>query len=138
VLCVTAPNTPEAIAELAEQFVHGLEGLSGLRLDFGLASLSELDSWLAEWLDMASIYDAPAALPDTALVEPLAAYIGEVFVRSSGAAWDIAAGDSQSFPPLRLASGARIDLSAAVHAVLQRGAPPAFAQLVQLAATDPS
>jgi hypothetical protein len=131
---VTAPNTPETIAELAEQFVRGLEGVSGLRLGFDLASLSDLDGWLAEWLDMAAIYDAPAALPDTALVEPLAAYIGEILIRSTGAAWDFAAsGDQPIIPPLQLANGQHIDLSAAVRGVLQRSAPPAFAQLPRLA-----
>jgi hypothetical protein len=135
---VTAPNTPEAIAEQAEQFVRGLESLSGLHLDFGLASLGDLDSWLIEWIDMAAIYDAPAALPDTALVEPIAAYVGEALVRSSGAAWDFAARSDEAFPPLQLANGQRIDLPAAVLAVLQRSAPPAFAQLARLANTSPT
>lgn len=130
---MTAPNTPEAMAGNAEQFVRGVEGLSGLRLDFGLASLGDLDSWLAEWIDMASIYDAPAALPDTALVEPIAAYLGETLVRSSGAAWNFAASSDDAFPPLQLAGGQRIDLCAAVLTVLQRSAPPAFAQLARLA-----
>lgn len=131
---MTAPSTPEAIAEIAEQFVRGVESLSGLRLDFSLASLGDLDSWLTEWIDMASVYDAPAALPDTALVEPIAAYVGETLVRSSGAVWDFAASSNEAFPPLQLASGQRIDLPAAVLAVLQRAAPPAFAQLARLAA----
>ena len=130
---MTVPNTPEAIAEIAEQFVHGVEGLSGIHLDFSLASLGRLDGWLAEWIDMASVYDAPAALPDTALVEPIAAYTGEVLVRSASAAWDFSASDGGTFPPLQLASGQRVDLSAAVLAVLQRSAPPAFAHLARLA-----
>jgi len=133
---VTAPNTSEAIAELAEQFVRGVEGLSGLRLDFSLASLGDLDRWLTEWIDMAAVYDAPAALPDSALVEPIAAYIGEVLIRSAGAAWDFAAHSDQAFPPLQFASGQRIDLSAAVRVVLQRTAPPAFAHLARLADAD--
>jgi hypothetical protein len=130
---VTAPNTPEAIAAGAEQFAHGAENLSGIRLDFSLASLGELDRWLSEWLDMASVYDAPAALPDTALVVPLAAYLGETLIRSAGAAWDLAAIADDGLPPLHFANGQRIDLSAAVHAVLQRSAPPAFVHLARLA-----
>jgi hypothetical protein len=132
--CVTVPNTPEAIAERAEQFARGLEGATGLRLDFGLATFSTLDSWLAEWIDMAAIYDAPVALPDAALVEPIAAYLGETLVRSAGATWDFAGDIGEALPSLQLNSGRRVDLSAAVRAVLQGSAPPAFAELARLAA----
>lgn len=130
---MTASITPEVIAEIAEQFAGGVENLSGVCLDFSLASFGELDSWLTEWIDMASIYDAPAALADTALVEPIAAYLGETLVRSAGGAWDFATNSDQSFPPLQFASGQHIDLRTSVRSVLQRSAPPAFAQLARLA-----
>ena len=127
----------EAISARADEFVRGVEALSGLRLGFEPASLGDLDGWLAEWIDMATVYDSPEALSVESLAGPIAAYAGEVLVRSLGAEWVFSQTEDGSFPYLRLKSGQRLDLRESVAAVLLRVAPPAFRQLALLAAAAP-
>ena len=121
----------EVLQARADEFVRGVAALSGVRLAFDVASLGDLDGLLAEWIDMNSIYDAPGALPTESLVDPIASYVGEVLVQALDAEWLFAPPEDESFPAIRLKSGQRVDLQAAVAATLHRVAPPAFRQLAR-------
>lgn len=123
----------EAMSERAAAFVRGVEALNGVRLSFDVVSLGELDGMLAEWIDMASVYDSPEALSVERFADPIASYVGEVLVQSLNAEWSFPSPADESFPEIRLKSGQRIDLYDSVIAVLRRGAPPAFRQLANLA-----
>jgi hypothetical protein len=127
----------EALQARAGEFVRGVEELSGVRLAFDVASLGELDGLLAEWIDMASVYDSPGALPTESLVEPIASYVGEVLVQALDAEWLFPPPEDYSFPAIRLKSGQRVDLQEAVAATLHRVAPPAFRKLARFSAAQP-
>lgn len=128
---MVAVTNREALQARADEFVRGVEALSGLRLAYDIASLGELDALLSEWIDMNSVYDSPGALPTESLVDPIASYVGEVLVQALDAAWLFAPPEDDSFPAIRLKNGQRIDLQASVAATLHRVAPPAFRQLAR-------
>jgi hypothetical protein len=124
------------MAERAAALARGVEAMNGVRLSFDLVSLGELDGMLAEWIDMASVYDSPEALSVEQFADPIASYVGEVLVQSLDAEWIFPSPTDDFFPKIRLKSGQRIDLYDAVIAVLRRGAPPAFRQLARLSLTQ--
>ncbi len=119
----------DAIREDAEQFARQIEAQTGVRLDFDLPSLSRLDALLAEWIDLASVYDALDAREMDSLARPLAGYIGEVLVASLGAAWERPGAGESDVSVLRLSSGQKLDIEEAVATVLRGRARPAFHDL---------
>lgn len=126
----------EELQARASEFVQGVEALSGLRLAFDVTSLGDLDALLAEWIDMASVYDSPNVLLSESLADPIASYVGEVLVQALDAEWLFALSDDDAFPQIRLRSGQRLDLHAAVIEVLHRVAPPSFRQLARVIAVQ--
>ena len=119
----------DVLRSQAERFAAALAGQLGMELDFSLASLPRLDAALAEWLDFAEVYAAPGEQFD-ALALPLAAYVGEVLVRSNSARWLLEpAPFAPDEPALLLASGEAVAIVEAARLVLQRVALPSFARL---------
>ena len=118
-----------AIREDAEQFVRQVEAQTGIRLNFDLPSLFRLDALLAEWIDLASVYDALGAREMVSLVRPLASFIGETLCASVSAAWERPVVDTSAMPVLRLCTGQKLDIEEAVLTILRGRARPAFHEL---------
>jgi hypothetical protein len=121
--------TIEGIQQTAEQFRQMIEAQTGSRLDFDLPSLARLDSFLAEWLDLASVYGSQDDRMLEPMMVPVASFVGEVLVRTFGAVWSDEFPGAARLPLLRLPTGQRIDLEESVATILRGLARPAFYQL---------
>ncbi len=106
-----------------------IEEQTGSGLDFDLPSLAFFDTFLSEWLDLASVYGDQDPQMLELLVVPIASYVGEVLVRALGAEWDVSLPSEARIPFLRLPTSQRIDLEESVSAIVHGLARPAFYQL---------
>ncbi len=117
------------IRDTAEHFRQMIEEQTGSRLDYDVPSLAFFDTFLSEWLDLASVYGDQDPRMLELLVVPIASYVGEVLVRTLGAEWDGTVPSHAQIPILRLPTAQLIDLEESVSGIVHGRARPAFHQL---------
>lgn len=83
--------TRQELADYAEQFAAQIADQTGEQLNFSPSSLTTLDAVIGKWRDLASIYAGQSGQDATNLAvftAPMAAYLGEIFVRNLRGAWE--------------------------------------------------
>lgn len=104
-----------------------------VQFDFTVESLTRLDGWLTQWVDLTNAYsaDRPEDVMPVALA--VTAYTGEVFrTNQDGAAWVTVQEEDELSPPhIRLANGVRVNLMKKAVQVLTGADSPSFATLYQ-------
>lgn len=117
----------------AERFATSMGEQFDIEFDFTVESLSRLDGWLTQWVDLTTAYgaDRPGDISSVALA--VAAYAGEVIrVNQEGATWVTVQEEDQIAPPhIRLANGVRVNLMKKAVQSLTGADTPNFAAFYQ-------
>lgn len=129
----TIDDREQELRLTAERFASSMGEQFDMQFDFTVESLSRLDGWLTQWVDLTNAYgaDRPEDISSVALA--VAAYVGEVIrVNQDGASWVTVQEEDQLAPPhIRLANGVRVNLMKKAVQSLTGADTPNFATLYQ-------
>lgn len=138
------PTRDEQITGIARQFAAYLGEQTGTNLadpeDTGSDDLKEafvrLDAALDQLTALADVYGADPRSAYEPLVLPAAALVGEYFRHGSGARWIEPVVDEDTTLIIESATGAQIDLTAAVRAAFLSGMPNLSVMASQILALE--
>lgn len=100
-----------------------------IQFDFTVESLTRLDGWLTQWVDLTNAYSADRREDVLPVALAVTAYVGEVLrTTQEGAAWVTIQEEGQIPPPhIRLANGVRVNLMKKAVQILTGADTPSFA-----------
>lgn len=119
----------QELQDAAERFAESMGEQFNVQFDFTVESLTRLDGWLAEWVDLTNAYGADRQEDVFPIALSVTAYAGEVFRRNNRDATWVTVQEEEQIPPphIRLANGVRVNLLKKSVQILTGADSPSFA-----------